>query len=138
MTTTYTIGKNVSPQFIVGGNSLTFSNNGINWYQSATNISLSNINTLEYNGTVYVAGGSGTTDSLAYSDNGTTWYSGGNTITICNEVKWGGYGPRGASLFLAVGSATNGNSMAYSLGGLHWIGERNVWWKHSDRPRPSH
>jgi hypothetical protein len=126
MTTIYTIGKNVRPTLIVGGNSLTFSNNGINWYQSATNISLSNINTLEYNGTVYVAGGTGTSDSLAYSDNGTTWYSGGNTITTCNEVKWGGYGPRGASMFLATGSASNGNSMAYSLGGLHWTGLGNA------------
>jgi autotransporter adhesin len=76
MTTIYTIGKNVRPTLIVGGNSLTFSNNGINWYQSTTNIPLTAINTLEYNGTIYVAGGSGTTESIAYSDNGTTWYTG--------------------------------------------------------------
>jgi len=127
MTTTYTVGKNVSPSFIVGGNSLTFSNNGINWYQSPTNIQLTTINTMEYNGSIYVAGGQGASDSIAYSDNGTTWYSYGTpTLATCNHIKWGGYGPRGASMFVAVGSATNGNSMAYSLGGLHWTGLGNA------------
>lgn len=121
MTTEYTVGKNVSPGLIVGGNSLTFSNNGINWYQSPTDIPLTTINALEYNGTIYVAGGTNASHSIAYSDNGTTWYGAGNSIFgTCNAVKWGGYGPRGGRMFVAAG--TNGNSLAYSLDGTHWSG----------------
>jgi hypothetical protein len=127
MTSVYTIDKNLQTRYIVGGNSLTFSNNGINWNQSATNISLTTINTLEWNGTIYVAGGQGPTDSMVYSDNGIIWYTLGTPVlATCNHVKWGGYGPRGGSMFVAVGSATSGNSIAYSLGGLYWIGLGNA------------
>lgn len=127
MTTTYTVGKNMKPGLIVGGNSLTYSNNGINWFQSNTNISLTTINALEYNGTIYVAGGAGASDSMAYSENGTAWFSYGTpTLAVCNAIKWGGYGPRGGSMFVATGAATNGNSLAYSLGGLHLTGLGNA------------
>jgi hypothetical protein len=116
-TTHYTVGKNVVPRFIVGGSSLTFSNNGINWYDASTNIPLTTINDIEYNGCVYVAGGSNVSHAFAYSENGTDWYSGGNTaMTLCNAVRWGGY----RQTFMAVGSG--GNAIAYSLGGLHWTG----------------
>jgi len=114
MTTMYTVGKNVVPRFIVGGNSLTFSNNGVNWYDASTNIPLTTINDLEYNGFVYVAGGSSANHSFAYSENGTDWYSGGNTaMTTCNAIRWGN------GRFMAVGG---GNAIAYSVGGLHWTG----------------
>jgi hypothetical protein len=126
-TTTYTVGKNVATRFIVGGNSLSFSNNGIQWYPAQTNISLTAINALEYNGTVYVAGGSNVVDSMAYSENGTVWYGAGKAaLAVCNAIRWGGYGPRGGGFFVAVGNASNGNSIAYSLGGLHWTGMGNA------------
>jgi hypothetical protein len=112
----YTVGKNVVPRFIVGGNSLSFSNNGVNWYDASTNIPLTTINDLEYNGFVYVAGGSNANHSFAYSENGTDWFSGGNTaMTTCNAVRWGN------GRFMAVGSG-GGNAIAYSVGGLHWTG----------------
>jgi hypothetical protein len=118
LTTHYTVGKNVAPRFLVGGSSLSFSNNGINWYDASTNIPLTTINDIEYNGTVYVAGGSNANHTFAYSDNGTDWYSGGNTTitSVCNAVRWGGYPQK----FMAVGSG--GNAIAYSVGGLHWTG----------------
>jgi hypothetical protein len=127
MTTGYTIDKNLQTRYIVGGNSLTYSNNGINWDYSPSNMPLTAINTLEWNGTMYVAGGVGPTDSMAYSDNGTEWYTYGSpTIATVDCVKWSGYGTRGGSMFVATGTATNGNSMAYSLGGLHWTGLGNA------------
>jgi hypothetical protein len=123
MTTEYTVGKNVSPLMIVGGNSLTFSNNGINWNQVSTNIPLTTINTLEYNGTMYVAGGTNVLHSIAYSENGTTWYGVSNTVLAgCNAIKYAGYGSRGASMFIALGDASNGNAIAYSSEGINWTG----------------
>jgi hypothetical protein len=100
----------------VGGNSLTFSNNGINWYDASTNIPLTTIYDLEYNGTIYVAGGTNASHAFAYSENGTDWYSGGNTtMTTCYAIRWG------KQMFMAVGGG-NGNTIAYSIGGLHWTG----------------
>jgi hypothetical protein len=116
MTAVYTVGKNEHPRFLAGGNSLSYSNNGIDWYQTTTDISLTNINALEYNGYVYVAGGSG----IAYSDNATTWSNSTSPLSSINAIKWAGYGPRGGSLFVAGGASTGGNAMAYSASGINW------------------
>jgi hypothetical protein len=130
MTSKYTIGKNVQHRFLIGGNVLTYSTNGINWLTSGTTIPLTTIRALEYSGTIFVAGGTNTVHSLTYSDDGIHWFGSGNTtIKSVSAIRWSGYGPRGASLFVAAGSQADisgGNTLAYSYGGLHWTGLGNA------------
>jgi hypothetical protein len=127
MTTNYTIGKNSQHRFLVGGNALAYGANGANWLTTTTAIPLTQINALEYNGTIFVAGG---TDSLAYSEDGTTWHGAGNSaLTNTTAIRSAGYGPRGSSLFVAAGTQPNvpsGNTLAYSYDGIHWTGLGNA------------
>ena len=120
MTTNYTIGKNAQHRFWVGGNALAYSANGINWL---TTTALTQINALEYNGTIFV---SGTTNSLAYSEDGTTWFSAGNAVlTSTAAIHSAGYGPRGSTIFVAAGTQPSGNTLAYSYDGINWTGLGN-------------
>jgi hypothetical protein len=127
MTTNYTIGKNNQHRFWVGGNALAYGANGINWLTTTTAIPLTQINALEYSGTIFVSGG---TDSLAYSEDGTTWFGAGNTIiTSTVAIRSAGYGPRGSTLFVAAGTqpaVPSGNTLAYSYDGIHWTGLGNA------------
>jgi hypothetical protein len=43
MTAVYTVGKNEHPRFLAGGNSLSYSNNGIDWYQRWAELALQQI-----------------------------------------------------------------------------------------------
>jgi hypothetical protein len=130
MTTNYTIGKNVHHRFLIGGNALAYSNNGISWITNSTSIQLTQINALEYNGTIFVAGGTNNTHSFEYSEDGTTWFGSGNTqLTIVNAIRSAGYGPRGSTIFVAAGTqptTPNGNTLAYSNDGINWTGLGNA------------
>jgi len=127
MTTNYTIGKNAKHRFLVGGNALAYSNNGINWLTTSSSIQLTQINAIEYNGTMFVAGG---THSLEYSEDGTTWFNAGNTVlTSTFAIHSAGYSQRGSTIFVAAGTQpaiANGNTLAYSNDGIHWTGLGNA------------
>ena len=128
VSTAYTIGKNQTQKWLAGGsggNVLAFSNNGIDWYDVSMTI-LTSINSFEFNGAVYVAGGQGTGNSIAYSENGMEWFGGtSGVLTTCNALKCIGSGSRGDKIFIGVGDATTGNSIAYSRGGVNWTGIGN-------------
>ena len=71
-----------------------------------------------WNGTMWVAVGSGT-NSIAYSYDGVTWTGAGtDVLTQGNGVAWNG------SMWVAVGSGTN--SIAYSYNGITWTGLGNI------------
>lgn len=128
--TSYSIDKNNSQKWLAGGNGgnvLAFSNNGIDWYDVSMTV-LTSINSFEYNGAIYVAGGEGTGNTIAYSENGLVWYGGNSSassLTTCNALKCIGSGSRGDRIFIGVGDATTGNSIAYSRGGVNWTGIGN-------------
>jgi hypothetical protein len=86
----------------------------ITWRGLGTSIFSTQGNGVAWNGTMWVAVGSGT-NSIAYSYDGVTWIGIGTSIfTQGNAVAWGDY------IWVAVGSGTN--SIAYSNDGITWTG----------------
>ena len=89
-------------------------NQRITWRGLGTSVFSSQGNGVAWNGTMWVAVGSGT-NSMAYSYDGITWFGLGNSIfTSGNGVAWSG------SMWVAVGSGTN--TVAYSYNGITWMG----------------
>lgn len=93
---------NKSTQYIIGS---TFSVNSIVW-----------------NGTMWVAGGinsqSSTAPSIAYSYDGNTWLSATQTALTniaVNRIAWNG------SIWLAIGDSSTSTTVAYSYNGINWI-----------------
>ena len=76
---------------------------------------------IAWNGSIWIAGGNGTTNSLAYSLNGITWVGLGRTVftstSVCRAVCWNGV------RWVAVSNAAN--RMAYSQDGLTWYAVPN-------------
>lgn len=99
-----------------GGNTLAWSNDGINW----TGLGEYILDLVAYDGcwnnTLFAGVGEGT-NSLAYSYDGKTWYGLGSSIfTLCGyDVCWNG------SLFVATGQG--GNTLAHSSSGTSWTGQ---------------
>jgi hypothetical protein len=92
---------NNSPQYIIGS---TFTINSIGW-----------------NGTVWVAGGfnsqSSTAPSIAYSYDGNTWLAATQTALTnisVNRIAWNG------SMWLAVGNSSTSTTILYSYNGINW------------------
>jgi hypothetical protein len=93
-------------------------NQRITWRGLGTSIFSSQGNGVAWNGTMWVAVGSGT-NSIAYSYDGITWIGLGNSIfTSGNGVAWS------SSMWIAVGSGTN-HSIACSYDGIRWTGLGN-------------
>jgi hypothetical protein len=76
-------------------------------------------NSAFWNGTVAVAGGTGTGNTIATSSDGITWTGRGVATfsTACNGVYWN------TQRWVAVGSG--GNSIAYSYNGTTWYSAIN-------------
>ena len=86
----------------------------ITWRGLGTSIFSTQGKNVAWNGSMWVAVGSGT-NSIAYSYDGITWMGLGTSVfTQGNGVAWNG------TLWIAVGSGTN--SIAYSYNGLVWTG----------------
>jgi hypothetical protein len=70
---------------------------------------------VEWNGSIWVAGGQGTINTLAWSYDGITWTGLGKSIFSSNVrgIAWNG--PR----WVAVGDGT-ANTIAYSTDGISW------------------
>ena len=108
-----------------GYNSLAYSTDALTWTASNNGNSIfsSVCTAVANNGTLWVAGGSGT-NSLAYSSNGMTWIASTNGNTIldtCNTITWNGI------MWIAGGNLhfyngiTQGFGIAYSYDGMTWI-----------------
>jgi hypothetical protein len=86
----------------------------ITWRGLGTGVFSTQGKNVAWNGSMWVAVGSGT-NSIAYSYDGITWMGLGTyVLTQGNGVAWSG------SMWIAVGSGTN--SIAYSYDGLRWTG----------------
>jgi hypothetical protein len=94
----------------------------ITWRGLGTSVFSTQGKGVAWNGTMWVAVGSGT-NSIAYSYDGVTWIGLGLLVlTQGNSVAWNG------SMWVAVGSGTN--SIAYSYNGISWSGSSfyNTQW----------
>ena len=93
---------------------MVYSYDGINWTTISQNILTTVINDVEWNGTVFVAVGEGTTYSIAYSYDGINWSETtsllGLTTAYC--VTWG------QNYFVVGGQGSN--NIAYSSDGISW------------------
>lgn len=102
---------------VQGKTTMAFTYDGLNWQasQSGNNTLNNSCQSICWNGTLWVAGGSGTNCSLAYSSNGITWapVTGSNSLSsLVHCVKWNG------SIWLAGTEDTN--SILYSYDGINW------------------
>jgi hypothetical protein len=106
-----------------GGNTLAYNSNlnpASGWTASPSSVVFSSAgNSAFWNGTVAVAGGTGTGNTIATSSDGITWTGQGVATfsTACNGVYWN------TQRWVAVGSG--GNSIAYSYNGTTWYSAIN-------------
>jgi hypothetical protein len=90
-------------------------NNGVNWTSMRNPTITTSCNGIMTNGSIWVAGGSGT-NTLSYSRNGTNWIGLGTSIIATSATAIGWNGKR----FVAVGSSNSTNNVAYSDDGVNW------------------
>ena len=111
---------NIQPQIVAVGAydkcSIAYSMDGLNWLCSGSaNNFFTQANDVVWNGTRWVAVGSGG-NRIVYSSDGNTWIASatGNTLlsTSANGIVWTGL------IFVAVGSGTN--TIIYSANGITW------------------
>ena len=126
----FTFGPMQSNKYVVGntppvgGNIFSYSSDGLNYYGINTSTlftpnNIISVNTIKYNGSIWVAGTNGV-NTMAYSYNGITWVGLGNTIfsTGCYDIQWNG------RIWVATGMTAN--TLAYSYDGINWIGSGNT------------
>ena len=96
------------------GNTLAYSMNGADWVGLGKTIFTFSGWCVAYNGSIFVAGGSGT-NSLAYSYDGINWTGcGQGVLGSCYTICWNG------SIFVAGGSGSGTTVIAYSSDGKSW------------------
>jgi hypothetical protein len=118
--TVYGIGFN-QKQWLAGGTAsgtkIAYSSDGSTWTNSTSGASAftTNCKCFAWNGTKWIAGGSGT-NQLASSTNGITWTGLGNSffVTGCNAIAYNG------SLWVAGGTSNTGAIIIYSSNGTSW------------------
>jgi len=105
-----------------GTNTLAHSSNGIQWTAVPSIFDSSGL-TIEWNGTVWVAGGVGSINTLAYSFNGQSWFGAGNELfQVCTSVIWNGVA------WVATGlDYSDANSIANSDDGQYWTDQGNLY-----------
>jgi hypothetical protein len=96
-----------------------YSYEGTNWFPIYTTI-LTTIESIAWNGTMWIAVGAGTLYSMMYSYDGLNWigipnsyplFPGGALGITWNGLRW-----------IVSGTGTGSDSLAYSVDGLNWIG----------------
>jgi hypothetical protein len=117
----YTLGLNPVNKWIAGGqggNTLSFSNDGIKWYPLGASIFTTACYNTLWNGYIWTACGQGG-NTLAYSYDSLQWTGLGTAIfsTAAYNIAWNGY------MFVACGQGTN--TMAYSYDGINWTASTN-------------
>jgi hypothetical protein len=114
------------PIFVAAGrgtNNLAYSYDGIIWSASTNGNGLmsDSVTTVEYNGSMWVAGGTINNNRLGYSTDGITWSAstngntifGGSVLALC----WNG------SIWVVGGRG--GNTLGYSTDGITWSASTN-------------
>jgi hypothetical protein len=104
-----------------GGNSLAYSPDGFSWFGLGTTIFSSFGTSVVWNGTLWLATGSGGGNTLAYSSDGVVWNGLGNFIfsTQANRAAWNG------TLWVAVGQGGNTKSaFSYRFRDVDRVGRR--------------
>jgi hypothetical protein len=109
-------------KWVAGGRSgyaLAYSSNGINWTGAVLENVLVNEPHVGTNGTIFVAGGYGSTANIVYSLDGITWTASANGNSIFNfsgqKPAWNGF------QWVMAGGGTS-YSIATSLDGITWTG----------------
>lgn len=121
-----TFGPAIQNQYILSlyqttitGNTLAFSNNGIDFYGLGGIFSgalASGSFFVSYNGRIWLTGGDSASNTMGYSYDGRTWVGLGMGIFsgYAKSAAWNG------TLWVASGTGTN--SLAYSYDGINWVG----------------
>ncbi len=76
-----------------GTNSIAYSYNGLSWFSAYNSLGIFNYEGLciTWNGTMWVAGGAGTTNTMAYSYDGINWIGLGFVFKdFCKRIEWNG------------------------------------------------
>ena len=110
-----------------GSQKIIYSNDGINWNASTNSTTIfggavgNSVNDIVWNGTMFVAAASSSTNKLGYSYDGLNWSAStnGNSIFTSNAdgIRWNG------SIWIAGGEGTN--TLAYSTDGITWSATTN-------------
>lgn len=120
----FTFGPSKQGMWVAGGqgtNTLAYSYDGINWIGLGTSIFATSVNSIAWNGTMWVAVGTGSniSNNLAYSYNGINWIGLGNSFFGGGNgasVAWNGL------MWVATGVGTDTYVASYSYDGINWIG----------------
>jgi len=123
----YTFGPAIPFKFVEvsgsGGNTIAFSNDGINHYGVSTTLVLGGEMGTAWNGYMWVAVSNGsTTNDIGYSYDGINWVISSNTSTssgfqsICYAKN----------IWILGGTTTTNNSILYSYDGVNFIGATNT------------
>ena len=98
-----------------GGTCISYSADGFTWTPSITP-RLTQGYCAEWNGSIWIVGGSGTNDSMSYSSNGITWTPVPRSKSLFSDnvrgIAWNG------KLWVAGGAGIN--TLAYSYDGMNW------------------
>jgi hypothetical protein len=112
----FMIGGGSGSSGTTGGGIIGYTLDGVTWQASVTGLSIfrNTVNSISWNGVVWVAGGGSTVNFLAYSIDGINWIAATNQVfsTACYVVASNG------SAWLAGGKG--GNTLAYSNDGKKW------------------
>jgi len=114
------IGYNQNVYVGIGTTCIFYSYDSMNWYNgsSALHSTSENGGNVSWNGSVWVATGSGDTGTIAYSKNGKDWtvVSGSSSyFTKGVDVAWNG------SIFVAVGLSGTAHVIVRSTNGMNWV-----------------
>jgi hypothetical protein len=98
------------------GNSLAYSlDDGISWVPTSTHLFSSWCYSVKYNGSYWVAVGSGSANSVATSPDGINWTGRGKPISVVRDVTWTG------SYWVIIGEPSGAEEiLAYSLDAITW------------------
>lgn len=95
-----------------------YSFDGLNWYPAVSGISSLVLETIAYNGDIFLASGDSITGISYFSRDGSNWT--GFTMSTfiggtARALDWNG------TMWVGTGTATNGNNIAYSYNGSNWF-----------------
>jgi hypothetical protein len=95
-----------------------YSFDGLNWYPAVSGISSLVLETIGYNGEIFLASGDSLTGVSYFSSDGSNWT--GFTMSTfiggtARVLDWNG------TMWVGTGTATNGKNIAYSFNGSNWF-----------------
>lgn len=100
------------------GYAVKYSFDGLNWYPAVSGISSLVLETIGYNGEIFLASGDNLTGISYFSRDGSNWT--GFTMSTfiggtARALEWNG------NMWVGTGTATNGKNIAYSYNGSNWF-----------------